>query len=48
MEDILYFNKFLSNGLAHNYHLGEYTFIFRGISNDFAFDSIFQLNFFKE
>ena len=28
-------NPYLTNGVSHHYHLGESTFIFRGISSDF-------------
>ena len=28
-------NPYLTNGFSHHYHLGESTFIFRGIRGDF-------------
>ena len=28
-------NSYLTNGFSHHYHLGESTFIFRGVRNDF-------------
>ena len=30
-------NPYLTNGFSHYYHLGESTFIFRGIRSDFQF-----------
>ena len=36
-----FFNPFLTNGFSHHYHLGEFTFIFRGVGVIF----IFHLNF---
>ena len=32
---LLFINPYLTNGFAHRYHLGESTFIFRGIRSDF-------------
>ena len=34
---IAYVNPYLTNGFSHYYHLGESTFIFRGIRSDFQF-----------
>ena len=31
----LYINPFLMDGFSHHYHLGESTFIIRGIGGDF-------------
>ena len=31
----LYFNPFLTNGFSHHYHLGEPTFVFKGIRSEF-------------
>ena len=28
-------NPYLTNGFSHHYHLGESTFIFRGVRSDF-------------
>ena len=42
---IIFINPFLTNGLSHLYHLGESTFIFRGVRNDFLF--IFFLSHFS-
>ena len=33
--DNFVFNPYLTNGISHHYHLGESTFIFRGIRSDF-------------
>ena len=30
-----FFNPYLTNGFSHHYHLGESTFIFRGVKSDF-------------
>ena len=30
-----YLNPYLTNGFSHHYHLGEYTFIIRGVRSDF-------------
>ena len=35
----------MTNGLSHHYHLGESTFIFRGVRRDFYFLSNFSMNF---
>ena len=32
----------MTNGLAHDYQLGEYIVILRGIRSDFEFNSIFR------
>ena len=32
---LITFNPYLTNGFSHHYHLGESTFIFRGIRSDF-------------
>ena len=36
---------FVMNGLAHRYHLGEATFILRGIRGGFKFLLTFSMNF---
>ena len=38
-------NPYMTNGLAHHYHLGQATFIFRGTSSDFEFLSHFLMKF---
>ena len=35
-------NPLLTNGFFHHYHLGESTFIYRGIRSDFQFYPIFR------
>ena len=40
------FNPYLTNGFSHHYHLGESTFIFRGVRSDFYFLSHFSMKFF--
>ena len=37
-----FFNLLVTNGLAHHYHLGQSTFIFRGFGCDFKVYSIIQ------
>ena len=39
------FNPYLTNGFSHQYHLGESTFIFRGVRSDFYFLSHFSMKF---
>ena len=39
------FNPYLTNGFSHHYHLGESTFIFRGVRSDFYFLSDFSMKF---
>ena len=39
-----YFNPYLTNGFSHRYHLGESTFIFRGVRSDFYFLYYFSMN----
>ena len=34
---VININPFLINGFFHHYHLGESTFIFKGIRSDFKF-----------
>ena len=34
---IMIINPYLTNGFSHYYHLGESTFIFRGVRSDFQF-----------
>ena len=39
-------NPYLTNGFSHYYHLGESTFIFRGVRSDFLnFIQFFDENF---
>ena len=38
-------NPYLTNGFSHCYHLGESTFIFRGVRSDFYFLSHFSMKF---
>ena len=40
-----HFNPYLTNGFSHHYHLGESTFIFRGVRSDFYFLSHFSMTF---
>ena len=37
-------NPYLRNGFSHHYHLGESTFIIRGVRSDFYFLSHFSMN----
>ena len=39
------FNPYWTNGFSHHYHLGESTFIFRGVRSDFYFLSDFSMKF---
>ena len=39
------FNPYLTNGFSHHYHLGESTFIFRGVRGDFYFLFYFSMKF---
>ena len=39
-----FINTYLMNGFSHHYHLGESTFIFRGVRSDFYF----FISFFEE
>ena len=38
---ITFINPYLTNGFSHRYHLGEFTFVFRGLRCDFKFLSHF-------
>ena len=40
-------NPYLTNGFAHHYHLGEPTFILRGIRRDFEILFKFMMKFLK-
>ena len=33
---LLLLNPYLTNGFSHHHHLGEPTFIFRGVKSDFS------------
>ena len=37
LQHVTLVNLYLTNGFSHYYHLGESTFIFRGIRSDFQF-----------
>ena len=39
------FHPYLTNGFSYRYHLGESTFIFRGVWIDFLFLSHFSMKF---
>ena len=41
------FNPYLTNGFSHRDHLGESTFILRGVRSDFYFLSYFSIKFFQ-
>ena len=45
--DWMHLNPYLTNGFSHYYHLGESTFIFRGVRCDFKFLSHFSVKFLK-
>ena len=36
-------NPYLMNGFSHHYHLGQSTFIFRGIRSDFSISFNFSI-----
>ena len=36
LEALRLFNPYVTNGFSHHYHLGESTFIYRGIRSDFS------------
>ena len=38
-------NPYLMNGFSHHYHLGESTFMFRGVRSDLEFLSHFSMKF---
>ena len=44
-DDKAYINPFLTNGFSHHYHLGECTFMFRGIRSDLEFLFHFSMKF---
>ena len=37
------FNPYMTNGFSHYYHLGEFTFIYRGIRSDFQYSNKFLM-----
>ena len=39
------FNPYLTNGFADHYHLGEFTFSFRGVRSDLRFLYYFSMKF---
>ena len=42
-KPIKYVNPYLMNGFSHHYHLGQSTFIFRGVRSDFKILFIFSM-----